>query len=191
MLSLALSLLWLGYLLPNMSDPKIEIREIAIAIPPPPPPPPVVQQQVIDAPVSVQVQGSGPSIQLVEITKSIDVAKPEPLKFEMRPTEWQSLEIDWDALGLDQLDGFPTLLTPLRINFPRSLSRKGIDKVLVKLDILIDEQGSITLINIVENPYPELVSEIQKLVRNSRFTAPKKDNQNARARFIWPVEIKS
>jgi len=54
---------------------------------------------------------------------------------------------------------------------------------------MIDEQGHLTLIDIVENPYSELREVIQRLIRNTRFSAPTKDNLPVRARFIWPVEI--
>lgn len=191
-LSLALFTLWLGHWLPTVESDKIEIREIAMVTPPPPPPPPPpVQQPVIDTPVTLQVQGAGPSLQMVEVQKRIEIKKPDMPTIDTRQTQWQALEIDWNAFDLNDLDGLPNLLSPLRITFPKSLSRRGIDRVLIKLDVVIDEQGQATLINIVENPYPELINEIKRLVRNSRFTSPQKDNQPVRARFIWPVEIKS
>ena len=79
----------------------------------------------------------------------------------------------------------------LRLKFPKSLSRKGEKHELQKLDVIIDEQGKVPLVSIVDNSYPELTREIQALVRNSRFTAPQKDKQPVRARFIWPLEIES
>ena len=168
------------------------VREVAIAVPPPPPPPPpVVQQNLVDSPVNLQIQGSGPVIQMIDVEPDINIAPPEMRDIATETAQWQSLDVNWDALDLNQLDSLPTLLTALRVNFPRSLSRQGVDQVLVKLDVVIDEQGRATLVDIVENPYPELRSEIERLVRNSRFTVPQKNNENVRARFIWPVEIKS
>lgn len=188
----ALSLLFLGYWLPDRVQDTIEVREVAIAVPPPPPPPPpTVQQNVVETPVNLQIQGSGPVLQMVEVEPNIEISPPEIPDIVTETTQWQSLEVNWDAFDLNQLDSLPSLLTALRVNFPRSLSRQGIDEVLVRLDVVIDEEGRATLVEIVENPYPELRSEIERLVRNSRFTAPQKENENVRARFIWPVEIKS
>ena len=54
----------------------------------------------------------------------------------------------------------------------------------------IDEQGKLTLLNILENPYPELRPEIERIVRSSRFSVPTKGTAAVSARFIWPVEFK-
>ncbi len=189
-LMLALFTLWLGHWLPAKVPEKIELREVAMVLPPPPPPPPPPEQhQVVETPVSVQIQGAGPAIPLIEVEQKIDLVKPEIPVIDTHNTQWQSLDIDWNAFDLNQLDGFPNLLTPLRIRFPKSLRRRGITRVLVKLDIVINEQGQVTLVDIVENSHPELMTEIQRLVRDSRFSAPKKDGQAVRARFIWPVAI--
>lgn len=191
-LSLALFTLWLGHSLPASLAEKIEVREVALTLPAVlPPPPPPVQQQVVEMSLSVNIQGAGAAIPQIKIKPVIELIKPDIPAVDPRQTQWQSLAVDWNAVDLNQLDGMPNLLTPLRMTFPKSLSRKGIKRVLVKLDVVIDEKGQVTLVNIVENPYPELVSEIHRLVRYSRFTAPKKDNQAVRARFIWPVEIES
>jgi outer membrane biosynthesis protein TonB len=191
-LFLALLTLWLGHWWQAKPSETVDIREVSlVAPPPPPPPPPTMQQAVVETPVNLQVQGAGPSIQMIKIEQQIEAIKPDVPSIDTTQTEWQSLEINWDAFDLNDLDGLPVLLSPLRVTFPKSLTRKGIRKVLVKLDVVISEQGQATLINIVSNPHPELISEIQRLVRNSRFTAPQKDNQSVRARFIWPVEIES
>ena len=191
-LSLALFVLWFGQGLSQMPDDTVTVREISVsAPPPPPPPPPVVQQQAVQTPITLQIEGAGPSIQMAEIDQNIEIDKPDMPELAPQNTQWQSLEVDWDAFDLNELDGFPTLLTMLRVKFPKSLSRKGVKTVLVKLDVVIDQQGKVSLVKIISNPHPELEGEIQKLVSNSKFTAPQKDGQPARARFVWPVEIGS
>ncbi len=190
MLLAALSLLWIGQWMPAALPEKVEVREIALSVPPPPPPPPpVVEQNVMETPVTVQVQGSGVSVEMTPVKPNIQAMKPDLPKVETTQSRWQSLEVDWNALGLDDLDGLPNLLTALKVKFPQSLIRRGVDKVLVELDVVIDERGRLDLISVVRNPYPELHSEIVKLVRRSRFTSPTKDGNPVRARFIWPIEI--
>ena len=187
----ALSVLWLGNRVQQHEEPMLSVREISVtAPPPPPPPPPAVQQPVQPTPVTLQIQGEGPALPMLSARKEpLVLSKPDAPVVDTRPSQWQSLEVNWNALGLDQLDSMPNLLTPLRVTFPRSLSRRGITSVTVKLEILIDQHGAVTLISVVENPYPELQPEIRRIVRDSRFSAPMKDGQPARARFIWPVEI--
>ncbi|WP_340679091.1 hypothetical protein [Paraglaciecola sp.] len=194
MLLLALAILGLSHWLKTQSSPTLLVREVStMSLPPPPPPPVPRQQQMTDnAAVSLQVEGQGAVIQKMEIDlPPLDLFKPQEMQIDPMNTQWQSLEVNWDAFELDALDSLPTLLTPLRVTLPKSLSRQGIDKALIKLDVMIDEGGQVTLIEIASNPYPELVTEIQKLVRNSRFSPPQKDHEPARARFIWPIEIKS
>ena len=190
-LAFALLFFWLGHSIKQAPVPKVIIREVTLITTPPPSPPAAVQKTVIDTPISIQVQGAGPVMQMIYIAQKITITKPDMPPIVMTESKWQTLEINWDAFELNELDGLPTLLTPLAIKFPKSLRRQGIKSVLVKLEVMIDEQGRLSLIKLVENPYRELNSEIQRLIRVSRFTAPKKDNSPVRARFVWPLEIKS
>jgi len=190
LLALALVTLWLGHWFKNSVQNTVEIREITIALPPPPPTPPV-QQEVVETTLTIEIQGTGANLPKIDLKQPIDPIKPDVPTLNSQNIKWQEIEMDWDAFDLNQLDELPKLLTPLQVTLPKSLRRKGIDKVLIKLDILIDTNGQVTLINIIENPYSELTSSIQKLVNNSRFSAPSKDNEAVKARFIWPVEIKS
>jgi protein TonB len=188
-LSAALFTLWLGHLIPDQLPETLEIRELTLAPPTPPPIPPQSQQTSIDTSVSIDIQGNGAIMPMLEIKPIITPQKPDAPLIKKQQSQWQSLEVNWDSFNLNQLDALPTLLTPVRITFPKSLIRQGIKRALVKLDVMINEQGQVSLINIVKNSHPELISEIQRLVRNTRFTAPTKDSQTVRARFIWPVEI--
>jgi len=191
LLALALVTLWLGHWFTANVQETIEVREINVALPPPPPPSPPVQQEVVETRLTLKIPGTGASLPKIDVKQPIDPIKPNAPTLSNHNIKWQEIEMDWDAFDLNQLDELPKLLTPLQISLPKSLSRKGVDKVLIKLDILIDTNGQATLINIVENPYVELTGSIQKLVNNSRFSAPSKDNEAVKARFIWPVEIKS
>lgn len=194
MVSLMLMFLLLSQWLGQSVSPTLSVRKIdTLALPPPPPPPSPAQQSASSRDtLSVQVEGQGAQLQKMEFElPPLTMQPPSELVISAEQSQWQSLDVNWNAFDLDALDSLPTLLTPLRINLPKSLSRKGIEQVLIKLDVMIDEQGAITLIDIASNPYPELENEIQKLIRQSRFSPPQKNNEPARARFIWPIEIKS
>ena len=190
-LSAALGLLWLGYWLPSIQQQKLDIREIALAVPPPPPPPPPPQQPIVESPVTLEVQGSGPAINIAKIEQKIEWQEPDVPPIETSETNWQTLDINWDAFSLDDLDSTPTLITPLRLTLPKSLSQRGIEKVLVKLDIMINEKGKVTLNRIALNPHPELIPELQRMIPRVRFTAPTKDKKAVRVQFIWPIEIRA
>lgn len=190
-LALALGFLWLSQGVKVALNNTVTVREVALALPPPPPPPPTAMQVEANTPINLQGSGQGPTLQMLDITKvEIAIAKPDTPSLNSTQPEWQALEVNWDAFSLDDLDTLPSLLTPLRLTLPKSLTRKGITQVLIKLEIVVDEQGQLELIRVVQNPYPELKPEIDKMVRSSRFSAPKKGDQNVRAKFIWPIEIK-
>ena len=171
------------------------VREIVLASPPPPPPAPPVQQQMQESVPQLQlaVEGDGVAIAVSDVEMPETVEESLQLRApEMRNTniDWNlDLAVDWSAYGLDELDGMPSLLSSLRVEFPRSLTSRGIRSALVRLDVFIDESGRVSLISILENPYPELQSAIQRVVRNARFSVPQKGGQPVRARFIWPVEF--
>ncbi len=83
------------------------------------------------------------------------------------------------------------MLTPVKIRFPKRLKKQGIKRVIVKLDVIIDEHGNVKLMDIVENPHHELNKEIMRFVKASKFTSPYKEDEAVKARFIWPVVIEA
>lgn len=172
-------------------QPKLMVREVStVAVLPPPPPPPPVSNSAPPPMMAMAVPGAG-AVLPVEFALSAPTlpALLPPPTMAMSEPQWQDVTVDWQAVSLDALDALPSLLTPVRIAFPNNLRRQGINHVLVKLDVVIDEQGMVHLQQVVSNPYPELKPEIDKMVKQSRFTAPKQGEQAVRARFIWPVEL--
>ncbi|SIS41591.1 outer membrane transport energization protein TonB [Thalassolituus maritimus] len=191
-LLVTLAILLIGQRLPELAEPTLEVRNINIALPPPPPPPPQpVTQPQVDIPLDVSAAGAGPSIPDIEVPAEITLAKPDAPRIETQSPVFDTMAPDLDVFNLDELDGLPKLLTRPSITFPSSLRRRGIIEVSLKLEVTIDEGGRLTLNRIVENPYPELNNEINRLIKRSRFTPPNKGGQKVRARFIWPIDIKS
>ena len=192
-LAFALVLLWAGNWLKNASPTTVTVRTVALSTPPPPPPPPPsVQQPMVDTPITLHVQGAGPVLQMLDVQQQkIDIQRPDAPALHTAQPQWKNLEVNWDTFSLDDLDDVPTLLTPLRTHLPKSITRLGINEVIVQLHIVVDENGKVELIKVVSNPYPELKPQIDQLVRSSRFTPPKKGNENVRVEFNWPIKIHS
>ncbi|CAM4051812.1 MULTISPECIES: hypothetical protein [Pseudoalteromonas] len=191
-LSIALLLLWLGQIAEHVINDKVIVREVALVPLPPPPPPTVTQSTVAEPMQSLVVEGAGATIQAINIKveSKISLSKPTLTNMPIATPEFQSIEVNWDAFSLNQLDGLPTLLTPVKAILPKKLTRQGVSSFIVKLDVFIDENGRLSLINVVQNPYPELKPEIDRIIKQSRFSSPKKDGDIVRARFIWPIEFK-
>lgn len=190
-----LTLLMLRSSLESLVQPTVTIRQASLAPPPPPPPPPAQKkQQQTEADLRLDVSGEGPGIAVsnTEVTQTIENIDLENIDMKNFSADFNlNLDVDWSAFSLDQLDGNPVLLTELQARFPQSISSRGVQSAIVRLDIFIDEGGRPSLIAIVQNQYPELEELIATVVKRARFTVPKRNGQPVRARFIWPIEFKS
>ena len=176
---------------------ELTIREVTLsALPPPPPPPPQVQRskvkQIQSPNLQLDTSGQGAKLQLSPKPLDIDLATlqlPEVKVDNLQTSMLNSLDFNWQAFGLSELDERPRLLTKLTNQFPESLKRRGIKNVNVQLNVMIDETGAVLLKRITHNPYPELTKSIKKLVRQARFSIPKKNGLAVRATFEWPIEF--
>lgn len=172
----------------------MQVRTVEMAAPPPPPPPamePPKQQQTA-ASMQLNIAGEGVTIAFSEpqIGKDLELSElPEVDLLDQTHAMLDSLQMDWHAFGLSDLDEVPRLLTQLSIDFPRALKRQGVKLAEIELDVMIDEQGKVVLREIIHNEHEELVPTIQNLVKRARFTVPKKDGVAVRASFYWPLEF--
>lgn len=176
--------------LPSIAQPELDLRQISTSLPPPPPPPaqPKVQQHQ-DITIDLSTEGSGAVLPDIKVPKNIEVNKPEMPELTMDEVSFADYAPDIEIFNLNQLDGLPTLLTKAQISMPASLKTRGIKQARLRLDVTIDKNGRVTLNRIVENPYDEFKKEIQRLIRRSKFSAPKKEGAAVSARFIWPIDI--
>jgi len=191
-LSAALLLLWLGQLAEHHIQDKVVVREIAMVALPPPPPPSISQQQTSEPMQSLAVEGAGASIQAVKIkiNSNLSIVKPDTPSVKVSAPQWQSMSVNWDAFSLSDLDSPPVPLTPVKAVIPKSLTRQGVDIFIVKLDVFIDENGKVTLIEVLQNPYPEIKPVVDSIIKKIRFSAPKKEGKAVRTRFTLPIEFK-
>lgn len=189
----AITLLFVNQWFAKRVDPEVLVREVHVAsLPPPPPPPPPQQTVETEQTISLSFEGDGAAmdVSLVKIDKPELHLKQPPMATQMQVDFNTDLAIDWEAFGLDQLDSIPSLLTRVKTKYPRALVKQGVMKVVVKLDVFIDETGKPTLVG-VHSPHQQALSTaINKLVKTARFTPPMKDGQPVAARFVWPVEFK-
>lgn len=194
LVSFMFSLMLLKGELDEIVPRQLIIRSASLAEPPPPPPPAQQQPREQEIEMRLDVSGDGPAIAISQVPieetiKNIELQPPDMDSLSARLD--LSLDVDWSAFTLDELDENPVLLTDLETRFPRSLRERGIESVLVRLDIFIDESGQPTLISILQNDYPELEEPINEMIGRARFTSPKRGGLIVRARFILPMEFRS
>ena len=181
----------------DSEDPMQTVRSIELATPPPPPPPPPpLETEHSEAPsgpaIDLNISGGGTAILLSDsgiemVLQTPDLPEVALDSPEIDPVEL--LEIDWDTIGLSELDERPRRLTNPTIVFPEQLRRRRIQSVDVELDVFITAQGRVILRRIISNPEPILKRQIEYYIARSRFTAPKKDGIAVRTAFIWPVKF--
>jgi len=194
-IALVIFLIRLSQSFSTPEETVIELRQIELSLPPPPLPPPPQQQARTQQNLSLDLspESSGPALEVarVELDDSLDLIEPPPPLQAQDMVQWnRDLNIDWSAFSLDELDSLPQVVSLQKVTFPPELARRNIDRVMLQLDVFIDETGRVTLINVVENPYPEILDRaIQRIVQTARFTAPSRNGEPVRARFVWPVEI--
>jgi len=177
----------------NEKSATLIVRKVDVALPPPPPPPPPAQQPVTQSnAMDLSIDGDGKALPIsfapAQIQTEIHIEQP-PVRDLTQP-DWDfDLEQDWQSFGLDQLDQSPRLLTPIRVEFPDSLQKRGIRKAQAKLHIIINERGVVILKNITYIDYPELKGAISQAVQQARFTPPLKSGKVVNAEFIWPLQL--
>lgn len=192
-LAVLLTIIQLSKSTHSQTKEDLVVRQVSVALPPPPPPPAQEQQQVNNSGVDIDFSFNAQGLALKMAEQNVKVREIKVEKPPIDSLTQVNLNIDWtpdwQAFGLDQLDQRPQLLTPIRVSFPHRLYQRGVNKALVKLLVMIDEQGQVHLQQITQLKYPELKPSLQQAISQARFTPPKMDGKLVKAEFIWPLEL--
>ena len=193
------SLLLMLLLANSRSLPKQEVKYIvrevdtAVLLPPPPPPKPVESKSAKRSrpKMDLRYQGKGPQLALAD-TK--DLSSSQGLatmpSIEIETIDLNKLSTDeFTSFSLSELDKLPVLMTPLRFNFPPYMRREKIRQFEAKLLVQINDKGRVKVLNIIENPYPDLNDRLIALAEKAQFTAPVHQGELVTTEFIWPLEL--
>lgn len=167
--------------------------ETSAPIPPPPPPPDelkTTKPQSTAPTINLLDLGdaSGPAMEFKENSKLTlnsmrNVEKPQFKKMSLDIDK--NINIDFPLHPVEELDSIPKLVSNNHISFPRRMRESGIDKVLTKVEIIIDAQGKAYVKKIVDPVYPEMVEVIRKAINDSRFTVPTKNGRPVQAVYLY------
>jgi hypothetical protein len=202
MLSLLLVVLmtWLMLKLESVAEKKedrVEIRQLEAFVPPPPPPPPPIKMETSDISPSVPSinllgGGAGPAMKYddnpkLSFKRLEKITKPE---FNLNDLDIRKdLTLDLPLFEVKELDQVPKLVSSNHISFPPELSRRGIDRVETKVEIIIDQTGRAYVKKIVDPIYPEMIPVIRKAINNSKFTIPLKNGQPVQAVYLYSLNF--
>lgn len=178
---------------PEVPPPPPALVHIA-AVPDPSrvPVPKATVPMALDAPVDLFSTDIAPA----PLPRPAPVARPKPAAPPAaRPTRRATPKpppapVVRSHYSADELDGQPHLVrrgsTP---PFPSSLSRRGVARGTVTLEVELSERGSVRVRRVISATHPELVSGAKRFAAGSRFTAPKKNGRTVKAIMRWPITI--
>ncbi len=192
MMLIALALLFMNEWLSKKVDPEVAVREVHLVSLPPQPPLPAQPREAPQQKITLSLEGDGPimDISLIKIVQPKMQLTPPPIAMQMNVDFSDTLNIDWQAFGLDELDSIPRLLTRAKTAYPKALVKQGVLQTTVKLDVYIDETGRAKLLGVHGQHQKVLTFAISELIKRARFSPPTKDGNQVAARFVWPVEFK-
>ncbi len=190
--------LQLSVALRAQTDDKVLIREVSVvAIIPPPPLPKTAKslpQAVSHIPqINLNTSGQGAALKfskkpVIEAIQLHDLQSPEFANFS--PDWSESLAIEWTEFDMDDVDEIPQILRRSSPKIPLAIRSKGVRKVTILLNIMIDETGKVYLREVLENQYPEMLPIIKSFVRSAKFTKPKMNGIPVSAMYKWRVEFR-
>lgn len=181
---------------PLTATEQFMVRPLEVVATLPPPKPPASVSRAMAKPtlqLDLSLQGEGPSLTLSPIKLKLQKPALSTPNIEHRVPEFDSKQLSLALKGfaINELDGQPRLLTPVRIEFTPEMKRDGVREILVKLHVVIDISGKVHLKAIKDNPYPKLNYGLKQLIARARFSAPKRQGKPVQAEFIWPLMLKN
>ena len=198
-LLLLTGLLWLLQLqTDHPTDETLQIRELqTIVLPPPPPPPPPSQaqlQQSVAANIELSLDSGAVTLKVTDLAVTMPMLT-SPVAINQSPLE-SILNFDTEALvasittfRLDELDDMPRLLTPISVRLPSSLRQRGVRQAQVQLHVIIHESGQVELVTAHKMDYAELHDLVPQIIRQARFTSPRREGIKVKAEFLWPLKV--
>lgn len=184
-------------LVTEKKEDTVEIRRIEAFVPPPPPPSPPIKMEMSDVSptvpsVNLLGGGDGPAMKYDDNPKLSfgrleKIIKPE---FNLNDLDIRkNLTFDLPLYEVKELDGVPKLVSSNHISFPPELSRRGINRVETKVEIIIDQTGRAYVKKIIDPVYPEMIAVIRKAINNSQFTIPLKNGQPVQAVYLYSLNF--
>lgn len=164
-----------------------EIEALEMATPPPPPPvdepPPPPEPEKEEPPPELDTPP--PPISLDQLDMALnpgtgaagngDFALPT---FDIGAKDLGSLDI----FELGDVDSAPKPRSRIEFNYPASAKRKGI-KGIVKIEYIVNENGQVEDITIIESPSPILSDATSDVIRRARFEPASKDGRPVKVRM--------
>jgi hypothetical protein len=177
-----------GFEVPEPPE-RVAVRDVQFYQAPPPPPPPATSRESssqIGQPLSLTTIETPITLETMDLDVEIAAGSFGDFGFGDGGLG-EGLGEGLGKVGLGELDSLPYVISAPIYPYPIELSEAGIERFLVRLHILIDEEGVPRLLGIVENPHPSENQRIAEFVGDVRFTPPRKLGIPVSTEYLWPV----
>lgn len=91
---------------------------------------------------------------------------------------------------LAELDQVPMVVSAPVFPYPDEASARGLGEFDLRYAILIDEEGRVYPIALIQNPFPSSNAEFLEWASRVRFSPPTRLGIPVRTEYQWPVKIK-
>jgi hypothetical protein len=190
----------------NMEAPeRFVLTEVTTFEAPPPPPPPPPRPSTRPAGGST---GNEPTLRSSRAPVSLDTMN---LNVQFAAAEIGNLNIaglgkgvglgvgdgvgdgngsGFGLAGVSELDQVPMVVSAPVFAYPAEATERGLTEFILRYHILIDDEGLVYPIVLVENPLPSLNTEFMEFASRVRFTPPTRLGIPVRTEYLWPVKIR-
>lgn len=192
LLALLLVLASLDSLFQPEPPPRVLLREVNLYTPPPPPPPPTTASDSsrMAGPVLLQNnQTVALNLQLMDLDVSLPTGQFGDFGGGLGG-EMGGVGVNWGTVNLSELDGLPVVK---RANVLATMSRlnrelRG-DAIEVVFHIVIDENGKVYPVRILESSHPQFNEDMMAFARTVEFSPPTMLGVPVRTEYRWPVRL--
>ncbi|MBN2069395.1 MAG: energy transducer TonB [Opitutales bacterium] len=198
-LSAALTTLGIVLVLPLTQylsgDPRDQyrIRSVDVSLPPPPPPPPEAPpppEEEEPEPEVEDIQQPPQQLSLSQLEAALNPGSGGGIAGDFSLDSFSiSAESVTQALffSIDDLDSRPKRLKAIAPDVPFEVRNQGL-KGIIRIEIMIDEQGHVSVGNVVEATHQEMVQPTKQAFSKWLFEPPMKDGQPVKAKYIQPFQ---
>lgn len=172
-------------------DRRMIVEISSASIPPPEPPPPEppppledeVEEEVDDLDQTPQ------ELSLDQLEASLNPGMGDALTNSFNFDSFSvntDLDQEIQLFSIADLDSRPKPLSQIPPIYPPEFETRGYEG-MVKARIMIDEQGNVTVLEIVEATHPEAIQPVRQALVKWRFEPPKKNGHAVRATYTQPL----
>jgi hypothetical protein len=185
---------------------RFVLTEVAtfVAPPPPPPPPPSTPKsapgggstgaqltlRASSAPVALDKMDLDIQFAAAEIGNLNIAGLGEGIGLGVGDGTGNGSGSGFGLAGLSELDQIPMVVSAPVFPFPDEARARGLTEFDLRYHILIDEEGRVYPIALIENPLPSLNGEFLEFASRVRFTPPTRLGIPVRTEYVWPVKIR-